>query len=50
MESTVVIDCFPESAAFYRSGYAIVAVDAIRSTTMAVTACAWAPLLRGAHG
>jgi 2-phosphosulfolactate phosphatase len=34
----VVIDCLPESAALYRSGYAIVAVDVIRATTMAITA------------
>src|SRR5438067_9397056 len=37
---TVVIDCFPESAANYRDGYAIVAVDVIRATTTAVTAVA----------
>ncbi len=40
MEHSFVIDCFPESAAFYRSGYAIVVVDVIRATTMAVTAVA----------
>jgi|ERR1051326_930973 2-phosphosulfolactate phosphatase len=40
MERTVVIDCFPESAAFYLSGYAIIAVDVIRATTMAVSAVA----------
>jgi 2-phosphosulfolactate phosphatase len=34
----LVIDCFPESAKLYRSGYAIVAVDVIRATTMAITA------------
>jgi 2-phosphosulfolactate phosphatase len=38
MERTVIIDCFPESAAFYRHGYAIVTVDVIRATTMAITA------------
>src|SRR5260370_22350036 len=40
MERTFIIDCFPESAAFYRSGHAIVAIDVIRATTMAVTAVA----------
>lgn len=34
---TVVIDCFPESVARYRDGYAIVAVDVIRATTTAIT-------------
>jgi 2-phosphosulfolactate phosphatase len=38
MRKTVVIDCFPESVATYRRGYAIVAVDVIRATTTAVTA------------
>lgn len=37
---TVVIDCFPESAARYRDGYAIVAVDVMRATTTAVTCVA----------
>ena len=37
MRKTVVIDCFPESVASYRDGYAIVAVDVIRATTTAVT-------------
>jgi 2-phosphosulfolactate phosphatase len=36
----VVIDCFPESVAAYRNGYALVAVDVIRATTTAVTAVA----------
>lgn len=36
----VVIDCFPESAALYRDGYAIVAVDVMRATTTAVTCVA----------
>lgn len=40
MPGTVVIDSFPESAAAYQSRYAIVAVDVIRATTMAVTAVA----------
>ncbi|OGO02898.1 MAG: hypothetical protein A2Y72_02095 [Chloroflexi bacterium RBG_13_53_26] len=35
---TVAIDCFPESAQRYRSGYAIVVIDVIRATTTAVTA------------
>lgn len=38
MPKTVVIDCFPESVAEYRKGYAIVAVDVMRATTTAVTA------------
>jgi 2-phosphosulfolactate phosphatase len=37
---SVVIDRFPESAARYRDGYAIVAVDVIRATTTALTAVA----------
>lgn len=37
---TVVIDCFPESLARYRTGHAVVAVDVIRATTTAVTAVA----------
>ena len=37
MPGEVVIDCFPESAAKYRDGYAVVAVDVIRATTTAVT-------------
>lgn len=40
MHKTVVIDCFPESAARYNHGTAIVAVDVIRATTTAVTAVA----------
>lgn len=40
MRKTVVIDCFPESVASYRGGYAIVAVDVIRATTTAVTGVA----------
>lgn len=38
--NTVVIDCFPESVARYRSGYAVVAVDVIRATTTAISAAA----------
>lgn len=38
MNGTVVIDCFPESAARYKDRYAIVVVDVIRATTTAVTA------------
>lgn len=37
---TVVIDCFPESVARYRNGYAIVAIDVIRATTTAISAVA----------
>ncbi len=40
MRKTVVIDCFPENVQHYRDGYAIVAVDVIRTTTTAVTAVA----------
>lgn len=38
MESSVVIDCFPESAKRYRDRYAIVVIDVIRATTTATTA------------
>lgn len=38
MRGTVVIDCFPESAARYPEPYAIVAIDVIRATTTATTA------------
>lgn len=38
MSRTFVIDCFPESACKYAAGYAIVAIDVIRATTMAVSA------------
>ena len=38
MTPAVVIDCFPESAAKYRNGYAVVAIDVIRATTTATTA------------
>ncbi len=40
MKPTVVIDCFPSSVARYQTGYAIVAIDVIRATTMAITAVA----------
>ena len=40
MEKTFVIDSFPESALQYREGWAVVAVDVIRATTMAITAAA----------
>jgi len=40
MPGSVVIDCFPESAAHYRTGYAVVAIDVIRATTMAISAAA----------
>jgi 2-phosphosulfolactate phosphatase len=40
MVETVVIDCYPSSVAQYRDDHAIVAIDVIRATTMAVTAVA----------
>jgi 2-phosphosulfolactate phosphatase len=40
MPNTVVIDSFPENAARYRRGYAVVAVDVVRATTTAITAAA----------
>jgi 2-phosphosulfolactate phosphatase len=40
MQRTVIIDCFPESAAHYSKGYAVVAIDVIRATTMAISAVA----------
>jgi 2-phosphosulfolactate phosphatase len=40
MNPSVVIDCFPSSVARYQRGYAIVAIDVIRATTMAITAVA----------
>jgi 2-phosphosulfolactate phosphatase len=40
MDEMVVIDCFPFSVARYRDDHAIVAIDVIRATTMAVTAVA----------
>lgn len=38
--NSVVIDCFPDSVARYRTGYAVVAVDVIRATTAAISAVA----------
>jgi 2-phosphosulfolactate phosphatase len=40
MAPTVIIDCFPESAARYRGGHAVVAIDVVRATTTAITAVA----------
>lgn len=40
MDPTVTIDCFPASAERYRDDHAIVAIDVIRATTVAVTAVA----------
>ncbi|HEX6913394.1 MAG TPA: 2-phosphosulfolactate phosphatase [Longimicrobium sp.] len=40
MHRTVFIDFLPESAARYRRGWAVVAIDVIRATTTAVTAAA----------
>jgi hypothetical protein len=40
MIRSVVIDCFPASVARYVDDHAIVAVDVIRATTVAVTAVA----------
>ncbi|HET6625238.1 MAG TPA: 2-phosphosulfolactate phosphatase [Nocardioidaceae bacterium] len=39
MEGEVVVDCFPEAVDRYREGWTLVAVDVIRATTTAVTAC-----------
>jgi 2-phosphosulfolactate phosphatase len=53
-ESSVVIDCFPEIKRNYRRGYAVVAVDVIRTTTTAITAvetgrrCFFAPSVEAA--
>ena len=38
MTNRFIIDCFPESAQRYKSGYAIVAIDVIRASTTIVTA------------
>jgi 2-phosphosulfolactate phosphatase len=38
MEKTFVIDSLPESATRHRSGYAVVVIDVIRATTVAITA------------
>jgi 2-phosphosulfolactate phosphatase len=40
MPESVVIDCFPSSAARYVADHTVVAVDVIRATTMAITAVA----------
>jgi 2-phosphosulfolactate phosphatase len=40
MSETVVIDCFPSNVVRYAPDHAIVAVDVIRATTVAVTAVA----------
>jgi 2-phosphosulfolactate phosphatase len=40
MPNLFIIDYLPESAAQYRKGWTVVAVDVIRATTMAVTAVA----------
>jgi 2-phosphosulfolactate phosphatase len=40
MRNSVVIDCFPEAAARYRNGYAVVVVDVARTTTTAITIAA----------
>ena len=40
MSKSVVIDCFAESAARYRKGYAVVVIDVVRATTTAITAVA----------
>src|SRR5689334_23787534 len=40
MQNTVIIDCFAESVAHYRRGYAVIAIDVVRATTTAVTAVA----------
>ena len=38
MIKTVTIDCFPSSVKRYRDGYAVIVIDVIRATTMAITA------------
>ncbi|MDQ6699959.1 MAG: 2-phosphosulfolactate phosphatase [Acidobacteriota bacterium] len=40
IRKTFAIDCFPDSARKYQRGYAVVAVDVIRATTMAITSVA----------
>jgi 2-phosphosulfolactate phosphatase len=40
MRNNVVIDCFPEAAARYRHGYAVIAIDVVRATTTAITMAA----------
>ena len=38
MKRQFIIDCFPESAQRYKSGYAIVIVDVLRASTTIVSA------------
>ena len=40
MKPSFVIDCFAEHGLRYRAGYAVIAVDVIRATTVAITAVA----------
>ena len=40
ISQTVAIDCFPESVERYADGWAVVAIDVIRATTVAITAVA----------
>ena len=40
MTRSLVIDCFPSSVERYREDHAIVSIDVIRATTMAITAAA----------
>jgi len=40
INQAVVIDCFPESVERYADGWAVVAIDVIRATTVAITAVA----------
>jgi 2-phosphosulfolactate phosphatase len=40
MHRSVIVDCFPSSISRYRHGYAVIVVDVIRATTMAITAVA----------
>ncbi|HJW98580.1 MAG TPA: 2-phosphosulfolactate phosphatase [Terriglobales bacterium] len=40
MKPSIVIDCFSKNGLRYRTGYAVVAIDVIRATTVAITAVA----------
>jgi 2-phosphosulfolactate phosphatase len=40
MRGTVVIDCYQNRGGLYQHGYAVVAIDVIRATTMAISAVA----------
>lgn len=40
MKPGIVIDCFAEHGLRYRSGYAVIAIDVIRATTVAISAAA----------